>query len=571
MKITLLLTILISFQQFALAAAGTPAAVEGGAEVESVGVIEEDSNDKIEKLLSIPAVAAKKVECENKGVSNLDKCIWDGDPTNNIAPLSDKVKEEVSKKLTMGEDEDEASNFQSVDIDNTKQKKTNTQQKLEEYLKKRLEGYLYKDKADGKVRDIADHQIFHRIQQSEISKSIINSISSYCMDAKFSTVTNAQGKQEIQINMDEADVKDNRVNNIKALSQANGAQNMEKYWSSCASQIPNFCQKGSADSSQSYKSQRACEVVSYLKGKRQELKINEEINKQWDKIADRASSDGIAVGNLNAMEDVKVDDIVNITSNEATGNDEYKDAIGEEGKILAECKTNYAAKKAECDRYLIDSKESEKLATEYALRMRGMEDKIEKNTQSDEGLKDYLKEEGYSQEKIESLTSDQNKIQALRDKIKKRYANEREAMIQSMKDKLNKRSVSQADKADPTIMQGKFDSLEKELKEESTHYKQLLHFSNIVSGYLSVGSGANAGKNTIALRRELGDSAITSSGGRGTASGPSGPDYGATYLDDLKDNTKAETGGSQPTDSNGANSATNLELDTLNDQILNYD
>ncbi|MBT6325160.1 MAG: hypothetical protein HOJ35_04270, partial [Bdellovibrionales bacterium] len=137
-----------------------------------------------------------------------------------------------------------------------------------------------------------------------------------------------------------------------------------------------------------------------------------------------------------------------------------------------------------------------------------LEEKIDKNLGASdsegEELTKYLKEEGYSDDKIKEIVDGDPSIkeQVIAD-IKKTYDAKRSAVIKSMKAKLEGESVT-IDPQGNASAQNAIDQINKELTQNTKEYSQLIHFNNIVSSYISLDTGGgNKSNNLTAANLEL--------------------------------------------------------------------
>lgn len=558
---------------------------------------QEDEDDQLEKLAEIPKVKAQIEGCKalkesGTAIGSIEDCVWNGVPNTNITALDQTTKDEIYAKLKVAEDDnsEKGSEYEGVGLSNINQKRSKSLKALEKFYGNMFKEAIGEDTTDGKGGDDSskntfvnvDQKKFHDIQQSHISKTIIDSISQFCVDAKSIQEGN---KTRVVISADAGDRKNQRDANIAMLAQPNGGPGQNQHWTRCTAALQLVCKNPSSyygdlsttnqpsDADQTETQNRACITVTYLKGKRQELVRVEEIQEQWKTHFNTNKKLGrYEIKNFKYAKKVDTENIVNVTSGQIANSEELKEAKKEEVALLEKCKQDYQGNKEACDEYLVGQEDSEKLEEEFAIRNKAATEKLKDTVKDKETLEKYLKEQNYTEEQIAKMTKDDTTIQKSIANITQSYENQREALVKKMREKLanSTRRKDQQGKETP----GDFGKLKAELEQNHDDWVQVTHFSNVVSGYLTFkdsnnqngqansggANGASAGKNTRALTRELGNSAYASD--RGPASGNTPDDY----FDNLQNNNKVEE-----TESNDDGTTKNTLIDskTLNESILN--
>ncbi len=272
---------------------------------------------------------------------------------------------------------------------------------------------------------------------------------------------------------------------------------------------------------------KACQVSQYLKSARQSLKALEKVDeklavnrgKQSDRIQmDVCTSvengkckDKGTLEDYNSGDEKRgIDAITTLTSKEAVEESGMKDASKELSEEFKKCKDDQDEET--CKKFLATNrKEQEDMLAEYSIRSRAMLGKIEKLSKSKdkEGLKQYLKEEGYTEDQITEMTKDDTKVQKLWATIEEKYKNARKNLIDSMKKRLDSTTTNQDGQVVFTAGNNQqddtaaIDTIAAELTDKTDRYADLVHFNNIVSGYLEVGEGDNAKRNTASMFAEL--------------------------------------------------------------------
>jgi hypothetical protein len=206
-----------------------------------------------------------------------------------------------------------------------------------------------------------------------------------------------------------------------------------------------------------------------------------------------------------------IEDVTTITS----GGDimkGYADAHKTDTKDLLE-RCAAAPDNEECQRFKMTQAESdtakEQLA-EMSLRGRAMKESLERirkgihgetggldETKAKEELTQLLKEEGRSQEQIDAIMNGSNdRLKAVISDINTNYESQRKGLIESLSKKITDATVTEVQNASAVI-----DNAKRELLSRPDEYKQVLHFSNIVTGLLDPPAGQQA--HVGSMRREL--------------------------------------------------------------------
>ena len=505
------------------------------------GVYEErDDGDGLAKVMEqFPDAKKLQGQCRTMEKNNdpnfsnfgsVPDCIW--------AQLPEQKKKEIQEFLSKSEEgSDESTDYDGVDLNNFRQKKTKTIAKLEGYLQKRLNEALYGND-QGKIRAAADHQVFHRIYQSQLGKNVINGLSSFCLEAKEDGKGKGiKGQQYVKYKIpeDSEEAKKVREENIKKLAEKGAGEGPQAFdhFNTCISSVSLNCEQGASDT---YSQNRACEVLKFIKSMKFALKEVEAIQDRW-----KERGEGFAFGQVQGQvkNDVDVDKIVNVTSNEVYDKSEIQGVAKEEAEILKKCEENYQGNKGECDKYLIDQDKKNDMMDEYALRNIAMNEKVQnaigKKKPNKEGVKKYLEELGYSEDKIGSILGNPEELKKVHQMISQRFENEKDAVVALMKKRMDGRSIDKdALQKNPDAAKSTFANLKEEMESSPERYKELIHYSNVVGAFLSVeGADGKEGKNTKALKAELADSAFAP-GGRTIASGgdQGKPDPGIKVGDD---------------------------------------
>ena len=199
-----------------------------------------------------------------------------------------------------------------------------------------------------------------------------------------------------------------------------------------------------------------------------------------------------------------VDSLTTITSGqleEAMKVDDQTNLFDKAAEELEnECKGSFEAK---CKDYVLEGKEiqdSKDRISEMALRMLAMEERVKKNLDASvagdqkatDELTQFFKEEGFNEEDIDKIIKNKEKVKIATKQIIKNYEQRRQAVINNLQNKLDKMvPKDDTDQEKLSIIK----QVSQELMDRPKHYQQLLHYSNIVSSYLSTTSGSDDATN----------------------------------------------------------------------------
>jgi hypothetical protein len=535
-----------------------------------------------------PDAAAATATCFNTDLQK-DQALYNSAKEQVLAAKKAKDK---SEKIDVGSLEDK--------------KKSPEIKKLEAFLSKRLEESLYEDIKGGNP-NFVDADTFFSLYDTQLSKNILSATSSYCMDTNASLNFFIAKDDQLKIVRDE---------NIKKLKEFTNQNTAYSEWSHCLKNIEVLCaglpkevtevinnvtttkqipyqpptcppptssspsQADLACTAQVKKTieettRRSCEVNNYIKSMRQNLIATKQIQdqmKKWHGVGRvRASGENVTknsrfqtTGNRDkdfsayqgTKEGKSFDDLTSVTTAELEKSD-YNKALQDVDVKKKKCDLSTVENDPECkDIYYSkdEVKEAKKNLAEIALNLQIKRDQIKEIEKDNTKLIEFLKQEGRSQDEIDTIMkSGENKIIAIKDRIIKEADNEKMAIIASYA-KIIK------EKEKPTANAGGVTSA------KPSAMKQLLHYNNIVSGYLEISSkGTNNQEsksgNTYILYKEL-----RGNSGRETASsgGPKTDDE----FDSATTKQKTEEFGLKEEKPGTGNAK--LEVDQLNKQILNH-
>jgi len=279
-----------------------------------------------------------------------------------------------------------------------------------------------------------------------------------------------------------------------------------------------------------YTKKRACELTNFLKVTRQNLKTVEKISEGYNQVFAKkgvsleATDSKMQVNTEQVTLDKKVDTLTSTTSNEFVNESGFSEAANEDLAELEKCvtkdpttgKLTFTGDENSCKKFLNTDKEaSEKLKAEHALRLRGLSAKVSKldeTTDDTKELEKYLSDQGLSKDAIGDQLANTN-IKELKKQIIARYDAEKEQLIKSLNDQIDATTSKEEGKFDFADSNSKdlekLEKIHKELSSKTESYAQLIHFNNVVSGFLDIEEkGGKKKQNTASIKRELANSAF---------------------------------------------------------------
>lgn len=517
-----------------------------------------------DRLLKIPEVQNFFQECKTEFEQtrkDVSDCLWDKVKADDA--VNQKVQEEMAKMNKTYDKKDldyegrTLSNIRinSVGTDPSKRAKDSEkspQQKLEEFLFKKFTEALYEKKGDKKTM-VMNHRLFEELYKSQLGKNLIAAISSYALESEnvagvclHAGTDQGELDRVRRLNLAKLEQKVDPVSDPGASNNNNnnnqGGQVPAAYndWSLCARQIEMLCTTtaiyapvkatdpqnttrfdGRIQSSQ----KKSCIVYRYMKDTRRALLDMEKVDEGWKKLKDDRYADAGNFGDR-LFDENKTNEMMNLSSQELIVDSGYEDAVKKREEELEKCKEDYDGNKEICDKYLLGSKEDkDKIMAEARLRLEAQNKKINDdflNADADQGnqkLKKYLEEEGRTEEQVAAILSQtQDKIDKLREDIKRQHRLETEAIKNALKEKLDGITIDQ-DPARSAERNGTMERIKDEFEKRPDQMKQLIFFNNVVSGFIQVrDSSGKTTANTAALNAELRKSALVTDN-RAPASG----------------------------------------------------
>lgn len=447
----------------------------------------------------------------------IQNCLINGAPKQNIAPvdsaLYSKLKTEMAKNKNDKEDNSDEKLTKADTPQGQSTKYDPAMDKLSEYYSKKIEEDLFKTTNENN-QGYVNHEVFHDLYKNQISKNVLLAISSYCLDA--------EAAEGYAIPVNEATRKLVRQENLKRLSDFENKKNLaHTYWSDCMGNLQNICDVGPNtrdEESVSLSKTRACLVTNYLKQTNQTIEATTKIQALFDKIDEGnfAQKWSPSLLKLEIFEEGKDDKatlnkITSITSNEFIHESGFGDEVKEMQQDLEEnCFKKPNQKK--CQKFFNeDQAKSQKEISEYAFQSKAILDQVEESKNDPEVITVFLKREGRTDAEITELLNDKKSFE----QIKRRYENETNELIDYLSNQLEEKSLTDSSNESLKLPENvaKIKKIEEELSSRAEEYKQLIHFNNIVTGYVQTsekkedGSEGKVGIDSLPLLREIKDTA----------------------------------------------------------------
>lgn len=489
------------------------------------------SNDELNKLIKIPGVQEKIDECKNekKSLEELPDCIW--------KKLDDKTKELVSaehqKNLKVNGNTDLSNNQTNIQTTYSNEKNP-AYQKLSEIIGKNLKKSLLGENSEGKLIAI-DHTKFHDLYKAELSKTVVDAFSSYCLETnltisltdderaclgekkpentKCASIADKKKQSEcmesisekcgVNISMDVKDkdeAKKYREENLKALNAGTLREELVK---SCMTSVPSTCDNKDASA---YSKQKACTVVETMSSIRKNLAMTEKLGEIYKDPS--LSTGGLQVSNLDNSQDQKLNTMEAITISSKDVADATKDSNEELKNIAEKCSEN--PNDPNCSKILnTNTKSKEDALIEFGMRQYAQEKEMESALDSkDKNLViEYLKKIGIPENEISEYSKDEN-LEKIKDRIRNRFKDQKEALIKELAERVSKTTTTE-DGKNSDQDKSKYKSIAEELGSKTNNLKNLVRFNNIASSYLDVEqkgasrTPSSLGSNTTSIKKEF--------------------------------------------------------------------
>jgi hypothetical protein len=545
-------------------------------------------NDSLKKLMDIDGVEPiykdckqrHAIETESQTKDTLD-CLWKA--VKNNAQLKKKVQEVYAQELkgekTSTEDGRAPASTSSLTLTARKASIATDYESdpavtaLSEYYGKKLDTILNPEVAltaeERKKNTIlsVDHRQFIDLYKSELGKTIINAFTSYCLDTEPDSCVCTSAEQKAcaedkencrceasscVISNSESDRKKHREANLESLKVADLKNNSSDAikWNMCIGSVSKSCRSDSPkDLDETNK--RACLIMDYVKSARKNIMVADTQKAFYDDLNSTQSAN--IASNMKTITDLKItssDTLLEMSSTDVKTATQkpLKSKITE----LEGCYKNGVIVNAKaCEKYLsVNKDENDTALAELGMRQIAQQSILEEELgSSDQKVRDYLKEEGFSKEEIETMTADKKNIVQVKDEILQRYANQKAAIIKEMADRIADKTSATDGKIESNESNlTKLEKIKKELESRSSDLQNLVYFNNVVSSYLEISDGkGNNSRNTASLFAEAN-----------------------SLEEDQAKLMKNKIKEADLKDQKGSANTTNLEVETINDAFLDY-
>ncbi|MEA9358264.1 hypothetical protein SHI21_18660 [Bacteriovorax sp. PP10] len=577
---TYFIIIFILMNAIAMAADSTPKKndVSGGIVI----------NDSLQKLMKIEGVEPIYADCQKRyavetetQTSDTFTCLWDAVKKNTA--LKKQVQEVYAQELkgekTAPEEGRAPASTSQLSLTARKASIATDYESdpavaaLSDYYGKKLDVILNPDVAltveERKKNTIlsVDHRQFIDLYKSELGKTIISAFTSYCLDTVPDSCACSQAEQKVcvedkskctcessscVISSDETQRKKDRESNLKSLRSADLKSNSSDgiKWNMCIGSVSKACVKDpSSDHAET--SKRACLIMDYVKSARKNIMVADTQLTFYNDLNSTQTAN--IASNMKAITDLKKtssDALLDMTSTDVKT--ALEKPLNSKLKDLEGCyKDGVIVNAKACEKYLsVNKDENDKALAELGMRQIAQESILEEElSSSPQKVKDYLKEEGYSKQEIETMTADQKSIDQVKKEILDRYSNQKAAIIKEMAERIAAKTSAtdgKIENVDANI--NKLDKIKKELESRSSDLQNLVYFNNVVSSYLEVDDRkGNSSRNTASLFAEANSLE---------------DDQGKLIKDQIKNASLKDQKGNADT--------TNLEVKTINDAFLKY-
>lgn len=494
------------------------------------------------------------ISTSNAGVvsgQSLMNCVWKGDPAYGVQAgvdadddLKNKVIEAMNDNKKYRSVASQSGSVQPISDsaiatnryeDKAKlpgKEKSKSLIALEEHLKSQLQEALYGKVTNNKnnliqTERIVDQKTFFELFESQVGKNVISSLSNFCLNAQdlgeFFVIYYDEKKRE--------DVAENNMKNLDNLDNENKLV-AAKNWNSCIARVQDHCHQpekkiikdtksGKFDeilvdfksnfenkckldkkdeicneADITYTQQRACETVEYISQARRSLEYNKQVMEKFDDLKTQGSVANVDVYSSKGAKK-NIDEITTLTSNDLNEKPMNNGALSaieagsEEANAFKECFENGTIKDAtKCEGYL-NKNTDERLAalTEMKINSEASIKELEELVKDEEKVVQILIQDGYDKDEAALMA----KESTIKDQILDRYKKKENAILRSAVEEMEKITSTKNDTIDD-LDKNKLEKIEKELKNKTKDFAQLVHFNNIVVGYLDINSKDENGK-----------------------------------------------------------------------------
>lgn len=478
--------------------------------------------DLEQELLKDPEVKGVYDSCESSFNPDTKKYEFNGSNTSEMSDcifsnLDEAKRQEVTDKyFNVNEKEPAIALDYTPGSQQFKRQSDEALDKLQAHLNDSLRKEIFgKDATVGlqKNKKLVDSGIYNTMYRTQLTKNIFSTYSSYCFfindtqkaigNPSYSdlTISKDPDKRAKAMRANQkllADKTPSKITDIKT-GQVTERPKSSSLWINCIAKLPQICNKISStttDVDQKYSKQQACAVVDEVRRLKHTIAANEEMIKINDRLR---GSEGINYG------DIDIDRATTVTSKEIDENfSEGNTARFEELNELCE----QSPESEECSSFFADAesiKKEQNRITQYELQNELAKEKFNKLYDADKeaavrmALKDELRDDPEIEEILKQAGDDFEKV---KDAINKKFDEERSAIAESFKERLKQLSKTENN---PDADKKKLEQITKTMAARSDEFKSLVHFTNIVAGYLEISGeeGADPTKNTKSINFEL--------------------------------------------------------------------
>lgn len=389
---------------------------------------------------------------------------------------------------------------------------------LKKYLEDRLQKTLYGENVPKGTVSTVDHAVYYDLYKTQVSKNFLFDMSSYCSEtykdgssASDYTATNETTLQNDTIADIAKDPKvmaskfqeciltlpcqcydDTKACSIKSKDPATGAITTKTHKAKAAN-------KG-----------KACVLVGRLKQMKQIL-LN--VEDTQEKMRENFKNPNLIHANAknydSTEQDKTLDDLTTLSSGD------YAKAVGDlktatkDFQQKTKCDNaklatgaDFKAGEGECAGLAsIDKDKIEELKLENQLQTKAMLAQLD-NVKSQAELEEYIKGQKLGDTIKQEIAKD---WETVRDELKARLKTERQAVIDEINNELNKNVVITSTTGGKSTVDSSTNATEvlKRVENQDQRTERLLHYTNIVSGYLDVLKDGKKTYNTKSLGREV--------------------------------------------------------------------
>ncbi len=555
------------------------------AQAGSHGTIARKQNVLEEMVQSDPELKQKLGNCYETTPENGDiaACLWDG-----IGEAKQKQILAALEESGVGQQKLDSS-APGVTLDQfTKNQDGLSKQALDKlgaFYSKRLAEELGSNTATIKIND---QSTYYELAKVQLGKNVMTAWSSLCLDMGWDTGSSPERMYTFKDDSKRAEIRKSNLAGLNSITSDPNASgdNPFKSYSQCISHIALLCREANGktkaqenavtvDYGQAYASstpkiagntideddikytrERACEIHAYVAGIQKQLQATEVVAERFGQGIDKGAYFGAGVfkeHNYSNDKAIKYDDVTTVTSGDVVAEGSYYRAIKDNQELLAQCSSPNPP--PECKDLLSSAEQTEDLratGAAFMLETKAVQEQIAKAQTEDDKRK-------LIQQLRPDLEVSELSVQDLEhefQKISQQYRNEREHLISNLSERVRQLEASDDQGRTQSNMKTAADNLLK----RGNEYVQLMHYNNIVTGFLNVvKSNGEETKNTRVIQLELERVAMLSTEDRIGQS-----DYQSLFGDGYSDNLNRDLKRDNPDIGQGVEENSAVRLDSSN-------